>query len=83
MSEAAHIVDIAFRTGGQAVLAACGEDNDGVGMLRDAIAAFAQDGGAAVVNETIIDLFGENDAPLTDSQLGELGATIVENYLQA
>jgi hypothetical protein len=74
----AHIVNIAFRTGGQAVLAACGED--GTELLRDAIVAYAADGGAAVVTDTIVSLFGDNDAPLTSDQLGTLGSALVENY---
>jgi hypothetical protein len=75
------IVDVAFRVGGQRVLAAAG-DESGVGtdLLRDAITAFARDGGAAVVNDTIVSLFGDNDGALTDSQLGQLGAALVENY---
>jgi hypothetical protein len=74
----AHIVNIAFRTGGQAVLAACGED--GSEFLRDAIVAYATDGGASVVNETIVSLFGNDDSALTDSQLGQLGEALVENW---
>jgi hypothetical protein len=57
-------------------------DESGVGtvLLRDAITSFAQDGGASVVNDTIMSLFGESDAALTDSQLGELGDALVENW---
>jgi hypothetical protein len=80
MSDDAHIVDIAFRAGGMAVLTAMGEDDDGSGMLRDAIAAYAADGGATYIDETIVSLFGDNDAPLTDAQLGTLGETLVENW---
>jgi len=78
MSEAGHIFQIAKRTGGQAILAACGEDG-GTEMLRDAISAFAQDGGAAYVNDTIVSLFGEASS-LSDDQLGELGTALVENF---
>ena len=73
----AHIANIAFRTGGAAVLAACGED--GSDMLRDSIAAYAADGNATVVNDQIVSLFGSVSS-LTDEQLAELGDALVENY---
>ena len=78
MSEAQHIFQIAKRTGGQSILAACGED--GSDQLRDAIAAYAADGGVRNIKATIESLFGNDDSALTDSQLGELGAALVENW---
>jgi hypothetical protein len=71
------IVDVAWRTGGQAILAACGED--GTELLREAIAAHAADGNAAIVNATIESLFPHDDS-LTSEQLGQLGTALVENY---
>jgi hypothetical protein len=75
----AHIMNIAFRTGGQAVLSAAGEEDNGTELLRDAIATFAQDGGAAYVSDTIESLFPNSDS-LSDEQLGQLGSALVENY---
>ena len=74
------IVDVAWRAGGQRVLLAAG-DESGVGteLLREAIAAHAADGNAAVVNATIESLFPNSDS-LSDEQLGQLADTLVENY---
>jgi hypothetical protein len=78
----AHIVDVVFRTGGRRVLQALGESDDGSGMLRDAIATLAQNGGASVVNDAIVSLgFGASNAPLTDDQLGELGDSLVQQFV--
>jgi hypothetical protein len=74
------IIDVAWRAGGFAVLTALGEDNDGSGMLRDAITTFAQNGGAAYVSETIESLFPNSDSPLTNNQLAALADELVENW---
>jgi hypothetical protein len=74
------IVDVAFRVGGQRILAAAGDESGaGTELLREAIAAHAADGNAAIVNATIESLF-PNDDSLTSEQLGQLGTALVENY---
>jgi hypothetical protein len=74
------IVDIAWRAGGLRVLDACG-DESGVGteLLRDAIAAYAAEGNAAVVNDTIVSLYGEA-SNLSDAQLGALADELVDKW---
>jgi hypothetical protein len=79
MSDAA-ITMVAFRVGGQAILTAAGEADNGSDLLRDSIAAFAKDGGAAYVSDTIESLYGDDSAALTSEEIGQLGAALVENY---
>jgi hypothetical protein len=82
LSEEAHIFDVAWRTGGQAILAATGNDADtsrGSDLLRESITRFAQDGGATFIDQTITSLFG-NAPSLTDAQVSQLGAALVEQW---
>ena len=74
----AHIVNIAWRTGGMAVLASM--DEDGSDRLRESITAFARDGGAGYVSDTIVNLFGASDKPLSDTQVSQLGAALVDRW---
>ncbi len=74
----AEIVNVAWRRGGQNIVAALGED--ATPQLRDAISSYARDGNAAVVNQTIVSLFGQSDAPLSDAQVCTLAETLVENW---
>jgi hypothetical protein len=53
--------------------------SDGTDLLREAILAYAGDGGAAYVNDQIVSLFPNSDS-LTDSQVAELGSALVENW---
>jgi hypothetical protein len=73
----ASIGMVAWRRGGQNVLATLGAD--GTPQLRDAITNFARDGNAAVVNDTITSLFG-NASSLSDEQVGTLADHLVENW---
>ena len=78
MSDAAHITNIAWRRGGQAILATM--DEDGSDKLRGAISAYARDGGAGYVASTMESLFGDSDKPLSDSQVSQLGAALVDRW---
>ena len=75
----ADIVNIAWLNGGRRFLATLDEDC-GTDKLRGAITAFAEDGNAAVVNQTIASLFGQSDAALSDGQVGQLAERLVEDY---
>jgi hypothetical protein len=68
---------VAIRNGGRRFLATFGED--GTPQLRDAITNYARDGGAAVVNDTIVNLFGDASS-LSDEQVGTLADHLVENW---
>jgi hypothetical protein len=72
------IRNIAWRAGGVRVLAAAGDETGkGPELLRDAIAAHAANGNAAVVNSTIDTLFPISDSPLTNDQLLYLADELV------
>jgi hypothetical protein len=78
MSDDAHIALVAIRNGGRRFLSAFGED--GTPQLRDAITNFARDGGSGYVADTIESLFGQSDKPLSDTQVSQLGAALVDRW---
>jgi hypothetical protein len=80
MNDVAHITNIAWRRGGQAILATM--DEDGSDKLRGAISAYAQDGGAGYVASTMESLFGQSHTPLSDSQVSQLGAALVDRWCE-
>jgi len=82
LSDDASIFDIAWRTGGQAILAAAGgaaEAARGSDLLRQSITRFAENGGAAFIDKTMTELFGSSES-LSDTQVGQLGSALVDRW---
>jgi hypothetical protein len=75
----AHIANIGWRTGCANFLANVFDEDDS-DRLRGAISAYAQDGGAGYVASTIESLFGQSHTPLSDSQVSQLGAALVDRW---
>jgi hypothetical protein len=76
----ADIVNVAFRRGGQRIVATMGDN--ATPQLRGSILglAGASAGGAVLVADAIVSLFPNSEGVLSDNQIGVLADHLVENF---